>query len=330
MKRQLDCLCSFGRKDLLRESNFRAIDLSIPHVELIGFPINSANNLMIQSSFKMPEVDCFMTSPLCGIDSIGPICAMSCESGSNHPVYGFSHSVGRSISSVTVASLWLAYSSALLVAKIKLKANDEFVKARCFNNNILIDVSKHINELDIDSAMKKKAISSFEAFDIAPASAIVGMNGYSDNDHIWMSSWCELSEFMWNFPSNSYAIAAALDARFLSGSNCLSGHEAVFGMKVPLSVNRKQWTSRPFDINISFVDAACLKRSIVGTSIFVNRSGVFSINKSMEVGNSVEELWNDTEDFCHALFSDRIKWDYTKQAIKNWYTSMLRKYGNGK
>lgn len=330
MKRQLDCLCFFNRKDLLRDSDFRAIDPPFSYIDLVGLPIDSTNSLIMPKAIQLPEVDCFMTSPLCGINSIGPACAISCESGKNHPVYGFSQSVGRSISSVTVASIWLAYASAILIAKIKLKAENEFLYHRCFKNEIFIDVKKYIESLEMEKSIKDKAVHEFSLGNIAPISALADMyHGDYKCPHAWLSSWCDISNYVWNFPHLSLSMAAALDARYLSGSKSLSGYESVSGVKIPLSINRSNWTNKSFDINTSFIDASCLRHCMAGNVIFAHKIGIFAENKIVYNNERVEELWLDTLEFCHALFSDRIKWDYTKQAIKNWYISMLRKYSNG-
>ena len=331
MKRQLDCLCFFKRKDLLRDSDFRAIDPPFSYVDLVGLPIDSTNALIMPKNLELPEVDCFMTSPLCGINSIGPACAISCESGKNHPVYGFSQSVGRSISSVTVASIWLAYASAILVAKIKLKSENEFLHHRCFENKIFIDVKKYIESIDMEKSIKDKAMHEFSLGNIAPISALADMDkNTSYSPHVWLASWRDISNYIWSFPNLSLSIAAALDARYLSGSKPLSGYESVSGVKIPLSINRSNWSSKSFDINTSFIDAACLRRCMASNVIFAHKVGIFAEDKSSNKNERVEELWFDTLEFCHALFSDRIKWDYTKQAVKNWYISMLRKYGNDK
>lgn len=315
--------------DLLRDSEFRAIDPPFSCVELNGLPIDSVNSLVIPGNLKLPEVDCFMTSPLCGIESIGPACAISCENGSNHPVYGFSQSVGRSISSVTVASVWLAYASAVLVAKIKIKADRDFFYIRSFQDGVLIDIDEYIKSININEDIKKKVRDEFSSGNIAPISAIADMNeSYPSSQHAWLSSWRDISQYIWNFPSSSLAIAAALDARYLSGSKSLHGNEEISGIKIPLSIGRSSWTSKSFDINTAFIDASCLRRCMAGNTIFVHNNGVLAENKTSRKNERLEELWVDTLDFCHALFSDRIKWDYTKQAIKNWYISMLRKYGN--
>jgi hypothetical protein len=60
--------------------------------------------------------------------------------------------------------------------------------------------------------------------------------------------------------------------------------------------------------------------------VLTTKNSIFSIRKNYDIDNRIIDLWNDVDEFSKGLFYDRIKWDDCKEAVRNWYISMLRKY----
>lgn len=289
-------------------------------VKLVGIPIDSKDRFIIDMKEELSNSNILITSPTCGLDKIGFACACCSEKGIKPIVYGFSHSAGQQVNSVTIASIWLAFSAALLIAKIRLKAENDFISYGCFYQDSCIDINKFLENTSAPDDLKDDVLRKFNIKDYTPISALEEC-AIEDIFSVktWLSSWAFLSTSNWRFPLQSFRIAATLDARYLSGCG------EYVSSDIP-QIDRTHWRLRAFDPVVAALSGHCISASMSSMPIYASKNSIVSLKKDFH--NGVPELWQEMIDLAKSLVSERVKWDSSKSAVRNWYAAKLRKYNN--
>jgi len=328
MKRPVDAI-PFCRSDLLKNCGFNLLNYKIVSIRLSSFPVDAHDKLTINCGDEIDQASAFIYSPLCGLDAIGFACACAAERGGKQVVYGYSQAVLQPVNNVTVASIWLALSAAYLVAKIKLRAEKDFISYGCFYDNDFIDVRDYIESIEIDSEIKSKIYNDFIGGDFVSLSATLDYYSMSKEQEVkpWLGSWSALSHNMWRFPYESMIISSSLDARYLCGATDIPkiGYGNI--KDCDFNLPRSGWTQRAFDPVSAALRGHCAYKMHSLSKVFAHKNGIFSIPKHKH--EAIAELWNEMADLSSSLVSERIRWDASKMAIKSWYASKLRKYGHG-
>jgi len=321
MSRLPEAISFSARHELLEGCGFNIIQKILPSVTITGLPIDSRDRFTISSNFDPGNCNVFLTSPLCGLDSIGLACACMAERNHKPLVYGFSHSAGQAVNCATIASVWLAFSAGLLISKIRLKKHKEFLSYGCFCNNDIIDVDFFLENVNANDDIKSHARQRFENKDIVPIGALSELfKRESFKIKPWLYSFAKISEQNWRFPASSLITAASLDCRFLSG-----GQEVRFE-SVP-RIDYGYWRMNAFDPVMASINAHCVRFQVDNFPIFAFSNGIVGIRNRGE-DDVLVELWHETMDLSKSLVSERIKWNSSKSAVRNWYAAKLRKYGN--
>lgn len=321
MSKLPDAICFCPIRYIFKDSKFNVSDKIQPSVSLTGLPIDARDKLFNFANIDSAQTGIFLTSPLCGLDEVGIACACAAERSHKPLVYGFSHSVSQPVNAATVASIWLSFSAGLLVAKIKLKAENEFFSYGCFYDHDFIELEDYLSNMNLESDMYKDVYAKFLKKDLTAISAFSELVNIKENKiKPWLYSFTKISEFNWRFPSQALSMAASTDCLFLS-----NGKDAENNL-FP-KIDRSHWRLNAFDPVVASIHGHCAKHLVRKGGFFASKNGI--VGKKEKVRDSVAELWQEMMDLSKSLVSERVKWDSSKSAVRSWYAAKLRKYNNG-
>jgi hypothetical protein len=328
MRHRVDSYAFCYKPELLSCDKYNIIKYECPIINLVSIPIDVNDKLTLSRNVTCEKANIGICSPLCGMDHSGQFAAFAAEQGRGVSIYGYAPSAGQEVRAVTVASLWLCFNAALLISKIRLFKENDFIHYGAYNESGAKSIEHFASKIKIDHIDKNYLINEFENRNYTSVSACLD---YYDEDITykpWVASWCNIGNSLWRFPLKSMSVSSLVDAHYLSMVDSTLKLQESADLQSAINKSRKYWNSKSFDPVSAFIGGHCLKKYAFNNPIFASEKGLFF--KKPNESELVNDLWNDMMEMSGNLVSERIQWSAVKSAVRNWFNSRLRKYSRAR